>query len=75
MSQAAGTDLYNPLVPKAHNGERQNLQFLFADKIISIKSRLKLQFADFLTYAPLAPMHTVQFLKLSDRNKDDFSFQ
>ena len=27
MLQAANTDLFNPLVPKAHNSERQNLQF------------------------------------------------
>ena len=25
--QAANTDIFNPLVPKAHNSERKNLQF------------------------------------------------
>ena len=32
MLQAANTDLFNPLVPKAHNSERQNLSFLLQIK-------------------------------------------
>ena len=40
MLQAADTDLFNPLIPKAHSSGYQNLQFPFAN--YAIKSRLKL---------------------------------
>ena len=30
--QAASTDLFNPLVPKAHNSDRQNLLFPLQSK-------------------------------------------
>ena len=32
MLQAANTDLFNPLVPKAHNGRCQNLLFILQIK-------------------------------------------
>ena len=32
MLQAANTDLFNPLVPKAHNSKRQKILFLFQIK-------------------------------------------
>ena len=38
MLQAANTDLFNPLVPKAHNSECQNLIFLLK---INSKSHFK----------------------------------
>ena len=37
MLQAANTDLFNPLVPKAHNSEGQNLSFLY-----TLRSQVKL---------------------------------
>ena len=43
MLQAADTDLFNPLVPKAHNREYQNLPFpaqIWTN--LGIKSQLKL---------------------------------
>ena len=38
MLQAANTDLFNPSVPKAHNSECRNLQFLLPIKLV--KSQL-----------------------------------
>ena len=43
MLQAANTDLFNPLVPKAHNSECQNLQFLLQIKPVKVSHS---QFAD-----------------------------
>ena len=40
MLQAANTDFYNPLGPKVHNSECQNL--LFSLQIKPVKSQLKL---------------------------------
>ena len=36
MLQAANTDLFNPLFPKAHNNECQNLQFPLQIKPLSL---------------------------------------
>ena len=45
MLQGANTDLYNPLVPKAHNSDRvSNLLFPFK---LSQKKSDKVNFADF----------------------------
>ena len=35
MLQVANTDLFNPVVPKAHNSECQNLLFLLKIKPVS----------------------------------------
>ena len=40
MLQAANIDLFNPLVPKAHNSKRQNL--IFPLQIKPVKVNLKL---------------------------------
>ena len=40
MFQASNTDLFNPLVPKAHNSERQNLLFPFQIKPVNVNSKL-----------------------------------
>ena len=53
MLQAASTDLFNPLVPKAHNSECQNQ--LFPLQIKPVKVNLKLV-GRFLYFAPLALM-------------------
>ena len=53
MLQEANIDLFNPLVPKAHISECQNL--LFPLQIKPVKSRLKLVYG-FLFFAPLALM-------------------
>ena len=53
MSQAANTDLFNPLLPKAHNSERQNL--LFPLQIIQFEVNLKLSWCIFIS-APSALM-------------------
>ena len=37
MLQAAYTDLFNPLVPKAHNSERQNKNMPFPLQIKPLK--------------------------------------
>ena len=37
MLQAANTDLFNPLVPKAHNNERQNLIFTLQMKPVKVR--------------------------------------
>ena len=52
MLQTANTELFNPLVPKAHNSECQNL--LFPLQIYS-ESQLKLV-CGFLFFAPSALM-------------------
>ena len=36
MLQAANTDLFNPLLPKAHNSECQNIIFPFEIKPVKI---------------------------------------
>ena len=36
MLQAANTDLFNPLVPKAHNSECQNLLFPLQIKLVKV---------------------------------------
>ena len=36
MLQAANTDLFNPLVPKAHNSEYQNLLFPLQIKAVKV---------------------------------------
>ena len=53
MLQAANTDLFNPLVPKAHNSKGQNL--LFTLQIKPVKVNLK-QIGGFLFFVPLALM-------------------
>ena len=45
MLQAANTDLFNPLVPKAHNSQCQNPPFPF--QIKPGKSQFKFKLADF----------------------------
>ena len=42
MLQSAKTDLFNPLVPKAHNSECQNLIFLIQTKPIQVKISLRI---------------------------------
>ena len=53
MLQAANNDLFNPLVPKAHNSESQNL--LFHLHIKQLKVNLKLSWRIFI-FAPSAFM-------------------
>ena len=53
MFQAATTDFFNPLVPKAHNSERQNLPYPL--QIQPSKSRLKLGLRIFI-FVPSALM-------------------
>ena len=36
MLQGANTDLYNPLVPKAHNSELQNTPFLLQINLVNV---------------------------------------
>ena len=36
MLQAANTDLFNPLFPKAHNSERQNILFPLQIKPVKV---------------------------------------
>ena len=63
MLQAAKTDLFNPLVPKAHNSECQNLLFLF--QIKPVKVNLKL-IGGFLMFSPsaLVALLPLQFCSL-----------
>ena len=42
MLQAASTDLFNPLVPKAHNSECQNLLFPFIKPVCQVKASLRI---------------------------------
>ena len=51
MLHAANTDLFNPLIAKAHNSEGQNL--LFSLQIKPLKVNLKL-IGGFLFFAPSA---------------------
>ena len=44
MLQAASSDLFNPLVPKAHNSECQNLLLLYK---LSQQSLFQVKLADF----------------------------
>ena len=44
MLQGTNTDLFNPLVPKAHNSEYRNILFPLQIKPVS---QLKFVFADF----------------------------
>ena len=53
MLQAANADLFNQLVPKAHNSEGQNL--IFPSRIKPVKVNLKL-IGRFLFFAPSALM-------------------
>ena len=48
MLQAANTDLFNPLVPKAHNSECQNL--VFSLQIEPVKVNLKLNWRIFIFF-------------------------
>ena len=50
MLQAANTDLFNPLVPIAHNSVCQNLQFPF--QINPAKMSAQASFADFYFLHP-----------------------
>ena len=52
MLQAANIDLFNPLVPKAHNSECQNL---FPFRVKPVKVNLKI-IGGFLFLASSAPM-------------------
>ena len=36
MLQAANADLFNPLTPKAHNNERQNLLFTLQIEVLKV---------------------------------------
>ena len=49
MLQAANMDLFNPLVPKAHNGECQNVRFSLEIKPIKVSYS---QYADFYFFHP-----------------------
>ena len=40
MLQGANTDLFNPLVPKAHNDDHQNILFLLQIKPLKVNSKL-----------------------------------
>ena len=53
MLQTANTDLYNPLVPKAHNSECQNLLYFFykLSHWKSVKASLRI-----FIFAPSAQM-------------------
>ena len=67
MLQAANTDHLNPLVPKAHNSECQNLLFPLQVKPIklsqvkSIKSSLRIYI--FYTFRTNGLMFRIRFLK------------
>ena len=37
MSQGANTDLFNPLVPKAHNSECQIIQFTLKIRAVEVR--------------------------------------
>ena len=52
MLQAASTDLFNPLVPRAHNSERKNLTFPSRIKPVNVD----LIFGGILFFAPSARM-------------------
>ena len=54
MLQGANTDLFNPLVPEAHNSECQNL--LFPSQIKPQEVNLKLKCGRILYFAPSALM-------------------
>ena len=53
MLQVANTDLCNPLVPKTHNSECQNIPFPLQTKPVS---QLKLWLADLCPFLPSALM-------------------
>ena len=53
MLQAADTDLFNPLVPKAQYSECQNLPFPFQSKPIKVNIKL---IGGFLYFVPSALM-------------------
>ena len=57
MLQAANTDHFNPLVPKADRNECHNLLFPLQIKPVNCASQLKLV-CGFLFFAPSAPMGT-----------------
>ena len=40
MLQGTNTDFFNPLVPKAHNSECQNLQFPLWIKLVKVNLKL-----------------------------------
>ena len=50
MLQADNADLFNPLVPKVHNSECQNLLFPLQIKPIKVSLKLNWQIFRFLTF-------------------------
>ena len=58
MLQAANPDLFKPLVPKAHNSERQNLPFPSQTKPVKVSWNYSFNFAQNITKSPQFTLET-----------------